>query len=106
MDRQCEALAEFLKQKREEAGIQQKDQAALLGIEAPELTRYIKGKRKVSEKFLNKILEVYGKNTKALKAIYSTRVSQEEIGRAETAIQCGAEKKSPLDLVVWIKYGV
>lgn len=106
MDRQTEALAEFLQKKREEAGIQQKDQAQLLGIDPPELTRYLKGKREVSEKFLNKILEVYGKNVEDKKAIYRTRVSQEEIDRAETAIECGVDKITPLSLVTWIKYGV
>jgi transcriptional regulator with XRE-family HTH domain len=106
MDRQTEALAEFLQQKRIEAGIDQQTQARLIGIEPPELTRYIKGKRRVTPRFLQQLLEAYGKSTKDIKDIYRTQISQDEIGRAETIVHCGAEKHTPIDLAVWLKFGV
>jgi transcriptional regulator with XRE-family HTH domain len=104
VNREATELAAYLQAKREAEGLLQQEQAEKIGIAPEQLTRYIKGVRK-PKKDLQKILDYYGTTDEERWAIYSTQISQEELDRAETALKREAEV-TPLELAVWIKYGI
>lgn len=109
MDRRPGALCEYLKEKRDLEGIDQREQARKLEISPEELSRYVTGKRQL-KKDLQKIINVYGTTDLEKIAIYRTQVTEEEIQRAERLISetraVGEFIVTPIDLVVWIKYGI
>jgi transcriptional regulator with XRE-family HTH domain len=98
-------IGEYLAEKRAETNEMQKDQAARLGLDPSSLIHYSNG-RNFGKKILQRIIDEYGKTPEEVKKIYRTQVTQEEIDRAEIALQVGADKRTAEDLVVWIKYGI
>jgi transcriptional regulator with XRE-family HTH domain len=109
VNRETEALRDYLKEKRDQEGILQQEQARKMGLKPEDLARYMTGKRQI-KKDLQKILDYYGTTEAERRAIYRTQVSAEELARAEKLIEettrLGGFQVDPVGLATWIKYGI